>query len=264
MGIFDEVSEFFGKVKRDELTPVEKVQEVESLVRECARDMAMSRDEIYVESLHKNTNIMVRQGETKIKKFTSQEKMFISLPETIYDDMADMSDFEQYHHVMDIMDLVLSAPEYRESNEEGDLNLIEAEVIESASKHHEEVTGIPLEIEHLVERDDFEQVTGMKDEKDMFEPKKFTAVKSDGEEEKDDDDEAAASCENPETGAGDGGTTSVSMQEISDEVNQEETEIREYQEQHEFKSEYTSQSITDTEQKVVDDIKKYRAKYVRV
>ena len=78
MSIFDEVSEFFGKVKRDELTPVEKVQEVESLVRECARDLAMSRDEIYVESLHKNTNIMVRQGETKIKKFISQKKMFIS------------------------------------------------------------------------------------------------------------------------------------------------------------------------------------------
>jgi len=266
MGIFDEVSEFFGKIKRDGLTQIEKVQEVESLVRECARDMAMSRDEIYVESLQKNTNVMVRQGEDKIKKFTSQGKMYISLPETIYDDIEHMNDFEQYHHVMDIMDLVLSAPEFREQNEDGDLNIMEAEVIESASKHHEDVTGIPLEIEHLVERDEFDQVSGMKDEKIIFEPKKYTAVKADGEEEEDEDDEAAKSCESssPGDGSGDGDPTAISMQEINDEVAQEESELRELQVNQDFKSEYTSQSITDTEQKVVDDIKKstfYRGRY---
>ncbi len=256
MGIFDEVSEFFGKIKRDGLTQIEKVQEVESLVRECARDMAMSRDEIYVESLQKNTNVMVRQGEDKIKKFTSQGKMYISLPETIYDDIEHMNDFDQYHHVMDLMDLVLSAPEFREQNEDGDLNIMEAEVIESASKHHEDVTGIPLEIEHLVERDEFDQVSGMKDDKIIFEPKKYTAVKADGEEESDEDDEAAKSCENPSPGEGGGEPQAISMQEISDEVANEETELRELQVNQDFKAEYTSQSITDVEQKVVDDIKK--------
>jgi len=253
MGLFDDVSEFFGGITKRELTGVEQVQYVEDLLREGLRDLAFSRDEIYTQALQDRTTFMVRQGEDKLKKFKSNEQMYISIPASLYDDIKDMSDFDQYHAVMDTAMLTMAAGEYREISEDGE-TILEAELIDNAVKKVEDFTGDVLPIKDEIEYDDYDQAVSMKDDKVMFEPKKFTKIKSDGSEEEDSDDEAAKEAAEYEEGSGTSSSGTCTMQSIQDDVEQEKAEQAEIMEQQ-YSAEYTSQSITDTEQKVVDELK---------
>ena len=255
MGVFDDIGDFFGNISKRELTQVEKIQDIEDTVRECARDLALTRDEIYIESLKENTIIMVRTGEEHIKKFASDGNMYVSLPETLYEETEGMGDFDKYHHIMDTLKLSLSAKEFRETDEEGETNFIEAEIIDNASKKYEETTGMELPVDHLVEYDDFNQPISTT--KEVFEPKRYAAVKSDGESEEDEDDKAASeaksSCEAGEgTAAPDSGP--ISMQQVNDEVIEEQQELKMEAEKHDYKSAYTSQSITENDQKTKTQI----------
>ncbi len=255
--MFEEIGssavDIFKSIDKRELSQVEKIQEVESLVRECTRDMAYSRDERFIKSLQDNTVIMVRAGETKLKKFKQDENMYVSIPETIYDDIEELDDFNKYHKVMDMLELVLSAPEYRESNENGDLNFTEAQVFEEASKRSEGLTGTPLDIERYIERDEYGQVESAKEE--LFEPKRYSTKgsKPDGDEEAAGEAKEACKSDGSESGSS---TATVEMQSIDDEVSQEQKEMKEMQVNQDYQAQYASQSITDSEQKVVDDIKK--------
>ncbi len=264
MGIFDDVSEFFGNIAKAEMSDTDKVQYVEDLLREGLRDLAFSRDEIYVESLQENTTFMVRTGEEKMKKFKSGEQMYVSIPASIYEEIKDMNDFDQYHHIMDTAKLTMAAQEYREIDEDGTKNVIEAELVDNAVKKIENYTGDTLPIAEEIERNEFDEPIALKDDKELFETKKYTAVKADGEEEKDDDDKAAEeakeSCESEESSTS---TGTVNVQQINDDVDQEKEDLKTVQLEQEYKAEYTSQSITDTEQKTLDDIKKTTFYYGR-
>jgi len=252
----DATTEFsFSEIAKQEFTAVEKVQHVEELVKECARDLAFSRDEAYVNALKDNTIIMIRQGETAIKKFKSQENMYISIPANVYEDVEAMDEFSAYHHVMDILKLSISAPEFREKNEDGELNFIEAEVIDKASKNYENQTGEQINIEHMIERDDFDQPVALsEDTKTVFEPKKFTATKSDGSKDEDKDDEDAEKASKPSTDPTSESGGSFTMTSIDDEVNQEKQQMQAVMEEQSYTAQYTSQSITNTDQKTLDDI----------
>ena len=257
MGIFD----FFKDVSDDrELDVTEKVQYVEDKVRECVVDLALSRDEVYHDALKDNTVIMVRAGEEHVKKFKSGEEgaenMYISLPATIYEEVEGMSEFDEYNHIMKTVQIAIAADEYREINEDGDTNVIEAELIDNASKKYEEETGIGLDIEDMIERDDFDQPESVK--KQMFAQKLYAAAASgDG----DDDDEAASeareACESAgasSSGAPESGP--VSMQQVSDEIQEEKkNESEQDLADIEYSAKYTSQSITNTDQKTLTTLK---------
>ncbi len=259
MGLFDDVGNFFGTIEKAELTDTDKIQYVEDLLREGLRDLAFSRDEIYADSLRDNTTFMVRTGEEKIKKFKSGEQMYISIPASIYDELEPMSDFDQYHHVLDTAMLTMAAQEYKEIDEDGNTNVIEAELVDNAVKKIESYNGETLPIADEIVRNEYDEPVSMKDDKEIFETKKYTAVKKDGEEEKDDDDKAAedasASCDSED---GSSSTGTVNVQQINDDANQEKEDMKMIQMEQEYKAEYTSQSITDTEQEVVDDLKASR------
>ena len=265
MGIFNDIGEsmvnMFGQIEASALSETDKVQYVEDLLREGLRDLAFARDEIYSESLRDNTTFMVRTGEDKMKKFKSGEQMYISIPSSIYEEIEGMSDFDQYHHVMDIAKLTMAAQEYREVDEDGTKNVIEAELVDNAVKKIENYTGDTLPIAEDIERNEFDEPIALKDDKELFETKKYTAVKADGEEEKDDDDKAADA-----SGAGEDGSCStgtVNVQQINDDVDQEKEDLKTVQMEQEYNAEYTSQSITDTEQKTLDDLKKTTFYYGR-
>ena len=255
MGIFD----FFKDVNEDvELNATEQVQFVEDLVRECVIDLAFSRDEVYTSALKDNTVIMVRQGETSIKKFKSgdegSEAMYISLPASIYDDVKDMSEFDQYHSIMDTVQLSIAASEFRETDEAGELNFLEAEIIDNASKKYEDETGTALDVSGLVEYDDYGQPESVT--KSMFEPKTY-AAKGDKDEDDDAAEEASESCESAGSGdAGEPGSSGpVSMQQVEDSVQEETKADHALAAEQTYQASYTSQSITDVEQKQVDNIK---------
>jgi len=256
MGYFDDMNELFGSITKRELTEVEKVQVVEGILREGLRDLAFSRDEIYSQALQERTTFMVRQGEEKLKKFKSNESMYISIPASIYEDIKDMDDFDQYHHVLDTAMLTMAADEYREIDEDGN-TILEAELVDKAVKKIEEYTGDVLPIAEEIEYDDYGSAEKLKDDKTLFEPKKFTKVKADNseEEEEDEDDKAAKEAPKYEEGSGTSSTGgTVNMQSIQDDVEQEKQENAQILEQQ-YSARYTSQSITNTEQKVVDDLK---------
>jgi len=253
MSLFEDLGNIFGAVEKRELTGVEKVQYVEDILREGLRDLAFSRDEIYSQALQEKTTFMVRSGEEKLKKFSSEEQMYISIPATIYDDIKDMDDFDQYHHILDTAMLTMAAGEYRETDEDG-TTILEAELVDKAVKKVEEYTGDVLPIKDEIEYDDYENPVSMKDDKAMFEPKKFAKVKADGSEDKDEDDEAAKEAAEYEEGSGTSSSGTCTMQSIQDDIEQEKKENAQILEQQ-YKAEYTSQSITATEQKVIDDIK---------
>ena len=249
MGIFD----FFKDVNENrELDEVERIQYVEDKVRECVVDLAFSRDEVYKEAMKENTVIMVRQGEEHMKKFVSNETMYVSLPGTMYDDIENMSEFDEYQHIMKNVQLALAAKEFVETDEGGETNVLEAELIDNASKRYEDETGIGLDVEDLIERDDFGQPESTT--KQVFAPKGYKASPAD----KDDDDEAAeeasAACESGSAGEGEsGGSQPVSLQAVQDEVNAEES-MQQVQVNESYAAQYTSQSITDAEQKEVSNI----------
>jgi len=256
MGMFDDVGNFFGKVGKAELTEVDKVQYVEDLLRENLRDLAFSRDDIYADALKDKVIFMVRPGEEKLKKFKSGENTYISIPSKIYDELDTMDDFDQYHHLMDTAMLSMAAEEFRETNESGDLNTLEAELIDKAVKKVEDFSGETLAVKDDIEYDDFGQPEKLKDDKQLFEPKKYAAVKADGTEETDEDDDAAKeakeSCDSDEHTSSSG---TVNVQEINDEADQDRQEMKDAAAQREYHAEYTSQSITDTDQKTFDEVK---------
>ena len=259
MGIINDIkSSFFGDIEAPELNEVEKIQYVEDLVRECIVDMAYSRDPIYVKAVRKNTVIMVRPGEEHIKKFTSgeMENTYLSLPANIYEDVKDMSEFDQYHNMMDTMQLALAAGTYEETDDSGTTNVTEAELIQAASQAYEEETGIGLNVKKLIEIDDFGDATEVTEQ--IFAPKAFVGEK----DEPDEDDEAASEAESscstgsPATSTGGDYSASVSMQEVDDSVKAEETKAtHEFVTENSYSANYSAQSITDADQKVVKNIK---------
>ena len=148
--------------------------------------------------------------------------------------------------------LTLSAPVFKETNEDGELNYTEPELIEKASNNYEEETGMKLNIEHLIERDDYGKPIEVKEK--IFEPKKFTIKNEDGEEEKDEDDKAAenASAESSDNESSSG---TCNLQQIEYDVQQEKEDIEKKSlENIQYKAEYSSQSITEVDQKIIDKL----------
>ena len=248
----EDMNNIFGLIEERELNQTEKIQYVEALLREVLRDNAFSRSLLFEEAMTEDTNFLVRGGETKFKKFKSDDRMYICLPETVYEHIKDMSDFEKYHYIDDTANMLMAADEYRELDEDGN-TILEAELIDKAVKKVEDYTGDILPIKDEIEYDDYEQPVSLKDDETIFKPKKFSKVKSDGSTEEDEDDKAANESGN-EDGEESIQQATVNAIDINDDVEQEKQEQQKIMQQQ-YEAEYTSQSITDEEQKVIDDLK---------
>ena len=249
MSFFDDI---FKNIQERELTDTEKVEYVEDILRDSLRDMALTRDDIFAKAMKDKTVFMVRKGQSKLKKFSSDDKMYISIPETVYDDIKNLDDFEQYKYISELASLTMSADEYKE-NEKGEV-ISEAELIDKACKKVENTNGEVLRFKDEIVYDDYGQPEKLKDDKTFFEPKKYIAK----DEPKDEDDEAAEEAsKNEDEEESTSESTSqkeISTQKVNDDLEQEEQEIEKQMEVN-YEAQYTSQSITEQDQETLNKIK---------
>ena len=219
----------------------DKVMYLESAVKKCVRDMAISRDRLLSDAIRKKTNILVSKDVEKIQKFKLKDRTYIVIPVSHYENIIDLNSYEEYKYISNLIKLTLSADEYQDEDKR-----TEAQYIDDALKTLSKYSFQELNIKKQIEYNEFKEPVNIKGS--YFDKKIFTVEEKEQEKEHQENKDKGE----PENKSEPKGESEVgcNLSDVKNEVKNE----KQQQQEIKHKAQYASQKLDKQQMKIVEDL----------